>query len=143
MAVSPSKGSAGCPSADPSSGFTLVEILVAFAVASLLLGGMYQILSTGLRSASVAGEYSTALMLAESTMEEIGISEPIVVGDTLDRIPPSYARRLRVRPRPDLLPVGVEHPAMAPYEIEVTVSWGHRRRPRSVVISTVRLVKVP
>lgn len=143
MAVFPFKESAGRPSGDPSSGFTLVEILVAFAVASLLLGGVYQVLSTGLRSASVAGEYSTALMLAESAIEEIGISEPIVIGDTLNRIQGSYERRLRVRPRPDLLPVGAGHPTMAPYEIQVTVSWGPRRRPRSVAISTVRLVTVP
>ncbi len=139
----PFRGIAGRPSADSASGFTLVEILVAFAVSSLLLGGVYQIISAGLRSAHVASEYSTAIMLAESSMEEIGISEPIVIGDSLDRIQGSYDRRLRVRPRPDLLPVGVEHPAMTPYEIEVTVSWGHRRRPRSVVISTVRLVAVP
>jgi general secretion pathway protein I len=143
MAVFPFKEIAGCQSADSSSGFTLVEILVAFAVASLLLGGVYQIISTGLRSAHVASEYSTAVMLAESSMEEVGISEPIVAGDTLDRIQGSYERRLRVRSRPDLLPVGVEHPTMAPYEIEVTVSWGPRRRPRSVVISTVRLVALP
>src|SRR5258708_13349021 len=47
-----------------SAGFTLIEILVAFTVATLLLGALYQVFSTGLRSSASAEHYADAVLLA-------------------------------------------------------------------------------
>lgn len=125
------------------SGFTLIEILVAFTVATLLLGALYQIFSTGLRSASLAGDYSNAVLLAESTLEGFGVEEALVAGESHDRVDRRYQRHVAIRPRPDLLSQGLARSAVTPYEVEVSITWQSGRRPRSVSLSTIRLGRPP
>lgn len=120
-------------------GFTLVEVLVAFTVAALLLGVLYQVFSTGLRSASAAADYSTAVLLAESALETVGTQETLAPGQMRERVDRKYDRRVVVRPRPDLLPAYAVNPAVIPYEVQVTVDWQNGRRPRSVSLTTLRL----
>lgn len=124
-------------------GFTLVEVLVAFTVATLLLGALYQIFSGGLRSASVAAEYSNAILLAESALEAFGVEERLVAREAHDRVDRKYERHVVVRPRPDLLADDMISPALAPYEVEVSVTWRSGRQPRSVSLSTIRLGPPP
>ena len=127
-------------SADRSqSGFTLIEILVAFTVAALLLGALYQIFSSGLRSASITTEYSNAILLAESALESFGAEERLVAGEAHDRVDGKYERHMVVRLRPDLMPEGIARPALAPYEVEISVAWRSGRQSRSVSLSTIRL----
>src|SRR5713101_6920446 len=54
-----------------SAGFTLIEILVAFTVATLLLGALYQVFSAGLRSSASAEHYADAVLLAESGLDAL------------------------------------------------------------------------
>ena len=63
-------------------GFTLVEVLVAFAIVAVSLGALLQIFSGGLRSSRTAEAYATAALLAESKLARIGIEEPLEEGDT-------------------------------------------------------------
>jgi general secretion pathway protein I len=121
------------------AGFTLIEILVAFTIATLLLGALYQIFSSGLRSGSIAAEHSNAVLLAESALEVFGIEETLVVGEVHDRVDRKYERHVVVRSRPDLLPGGIVRPALAPYEVEISVTWRSGRQSRSVSLSTIRL----
>jgi general secretion pathway protein I len=125
------------------SGFTLIEILVAFTVATLLLGALYQIFSAGLRSASTAEDYSNAILLAESALEVFGVEEALVTGESRDRIGQKYQRHVVVRPRPDLLSRSIVRPAVTPYEVEVDITWQNGRQARSVSLSTIRLGSPP
>jgi prepilin-type N-terminal cleavage/methylation domain-containing protein len=52
-------------------GDTLVEVLIAIAVVSLILGGAYVTTSRSLQATRAAQERSTALKLAESQIEQI------------------------------------------------------------------------
>jgi general secretion pathway protein I len=124
-------------------GFTLVEVLVAFTVATLLLGVLYQIFSGGLRAASVAAEYSNAILLAESALEAVGVEERLVTREAHDRVDRKYERHVVVRARPDLLTGDIMSPALAPYEVEVSITWRSGRQPRSVSLSTIRLGSPP
>jgi general secretion pathway protein I len=135
-----------------AAGFTLVEILVAFAVASLLLGVLYEIFSTGVRSGGAAEDYGAAVRIAESGLElAAATGEPSSIGsaETLDG---KFERRIVVRPRPDLLPVPAAGPtsvpanagpALYPYEVEVMVAWRTGRQERSITLSAVRLGPPP
>src|SRR5260221_5677994 len=85
-----------------SAGFTLIEILVAFTVATLLLGALYQVFSTGLRSSASAEHYADAVLLAESGLDAL-VGTAVAVGETTDRFG-IYERRTNIRARPDLGP---------------------------------------
>src|SRR5258707_8716331 len=79
-----------------SAGFTLIEILVAFTVATLLLGALYQLFSAGLRSSASAEHYADAVLLAESGLDALvgtagsprQTTEPLCVLQRPTNIPP-------------------------------------------------------
>ena len=53
-------------------GFSLVEMLVAMVILSLSLGVLYQAAAGAIRNARVSGEYTEAVILAESKLAEYG-----------------------------------------------------------------------
>lgn len=122
------------PVDSPAAGFTLIEILVAFTVAALLLAALYQIFSTGLRSSASAENYANAVLLAESGLDALA-GTSIAVGQTTDRIS-GYERTTIIRPRPELEPANTQV-ALRLYEIEVRVAWRDGVRQRSVSLSTI------
>ena len=117
-----------------STGFTLIEILVAFTVAALLLGALYQAFSTGLRSSAAARNSDNAVLLAESGLDALSATT-IAVGETSDRIG-RFTRRTSVRARPDLATDA--EVAVIPYQIDVEVAWRDGIRERTVSLSTLR-----
>ncbi|MDV7399945.1 type II secretion system protein, partial [Arthrospira platensis SPKY1] len=53
-------------------GFSLLEVLVAFAILSISLGAILQVFATGLRNAGMADDYTRATLYAESILAAIG-----------------------------------------------------------------------
>ena len=123
------------PRTDRSAGFTLIEVLVAFAVATLLLGALYEVFSTGLRSSASAEHYANAVLLAESGLDALA-GTPVALGETNDRFG-IYVRQTNIRARPDLGPPDGQT-AVIPYEIQVRVAWREGVRERAVQLSTLR-----
>lgn len=62
-------------------GFTLLEVLIAFAILAVALGALMQAFSQGLRSVRLAEDYATAAMLAQSKMAEVGTLIPLEDGE--------------------------------------------------------------
>ena len=60
-----------------ASGFTLLEVLVAFTILAVLLTALIQAFSQGLRASTVAEERATAVLVARSIMAEVGSSIPL------------------------------------------------------------------
>jgi prepilin-type N-terminal cleavage/methylation domain-containing protein len=123
------------PAERATAGFTLIEVLVAFAVAVLLLGALYTLFSTGLRSSASAEHYADAVLLAESGIDALA-GTPVAVGETSDRFG-IYRRTTSIRARPDFGPAD-EQAALEPYEIQVRVVWREGVRERAVQLSTLR-----
>ena len=63
-------------------GFTLVEIVVAFVLLSLVLATSYQIFSTGMARASDLEDYSHALEIAQTQISQVSIGEQYEEGQT-------------------------------------------------------------
>jgi general secretion pathway protein I len=119
---------------EPEAGFTLIEILVSFAIAALVLGALYRVYSTGLQ-ATVAGQrYSNAVLIAQSTLDELSAIRPAAADDTVG----VYHRSWNVVNRPDLWPAGSQLQAM-PYEVTVTIAWREGTHQREISLSVLRL----
>src|SRR5271168_3304972 len=125
-------------SPEPSTsteGFTLIEVLVAFTIAALMLGAMYEMLASDLRSEGMAGSYRDAVLIGQSALDAVA-TVPIGPGESFDRVG-SYEREIRITERPELKPAKARTDAI-PYQIEVRVSWRVGIRQRSVDLVTLR-----
>ena len=117
------------------SGFTLLEVVVAFVVLALILSTAFQVFATGLARAGALEAQSQALALAQSQLATVGIEHEIkegeVRGETKDRryrwlvktVP--YEEPLP-QPAPGSPPNAVVAPPQATYSlyrIDVVVQW--------------------
>lgn len=137
--MSPDGRIADSPDDAIAAGFTLAEVVVALAVAALCIAATYEVISTGLRSASSAAAHGRAVLVAESTLEGLRTEGPIRSIDHSERIDDIYDRRIVARPRPDLSGRSDGGVELVPYELVVTVSWREGRRPRSIILTTLAL----
>lgn len=66
--------------ADPrcgQAGFSLLEVLVAFVILSLVATALFGLFSRALNNASAADDYSRAVLVAESAMAEAASARPL------------------------------------------------------------------
>jgi general secretion pathway protein I len=103
-----------------SSGFTLLEILVALVIFALAFGVLAQIMQTGLRQSAGAQSLAGATLLARSELARVGIEMPLQVGraegETEDGM--RWQTEIEVVEGPD------EDQSLALYQVQVTVAWG-------------------
>jgi type II secretion system protein I len=125
-------------------GFTLIEVMVALAIATLMMVGLMRSFSLGLTTVGRAREAIDAALIAESTLESIGVEFPLVAGDMSDRVGP-YTRHISLKQVafPQQSAAGAPRDGWQPYLISVTVSWRGGLRERSIHLDTVRLGAAP
>jgi general secretion pathway protein I len=63
-------------------GFSLLEVLVAFAILALVGTALFRLFSTGLGNAAAADDYSRAVLVAESVLAETASAQPLREGTT-------------------------------------------------------------
>jgi general secretion pathway protein I len=116
-------------------GFSLLEVLVAFAILGMSLGILYEAFGGSLRNLSVAGDYTRAMIIAESHLAEAANRMPLESGTDQGRTG-DFRWQLKVLPWEDLEDLPQTFKA---WLVEVQVSWGHAGRQRNYTISTLRL----
>lgn len=89
-------GSSNSSPADRAAGFTLLEVLVAFALLAVMLVALLQAFSQGLSSLHVAEERSAAAMLARSKLAEVGRALPLREGEQIGELEDGLDWRLVV-----------------------------------------------
>jgi general secretion pathway protein I len=117
-------------------------VLIAFAIAVLALGLLFQAASSGGSAARTAGYYEEAVSRAKSRMAALGRATPMIEGETQGDDGGPYRWRVTVSPAAVAAP-----PANAPpiknrvtlYDVEVAISWTAAGRKREVVLHTRRL----
>lgn len=129
------------------SGFSLLEVLVAFLVLSITLGIIFQIVSLSSRITRTAEIQQQALLLAESKMAEILSTPEVEPGRDWGRF--SFSKRDRDPSRDFQWQTNIsvfEFPEqslidssdLVPYLFQVSVSWSDQ--PDQVIeLQTVRL----
>lgn len=123
-------------------GFSLIEILVAFMILAMSLTVIYRIFSGGLRNVALSEDYARAVLVAESQLAAIGISEPLVRGVSAGE----WGERFRWQQVVEPYQPWQQHKELSTqllaYRITVSVDWEHAGSSRQVSLSSVRLKPV-
>lgn len=132
------------------SGFSLLEILVAFSIMAIALTVLLRIFGTGVNNAVVAEEYTIAVQIAESLMARTGVETPLAAGEASGNEgekydwqiavsqsgrQPSTRERLRAMAQPNQQ----QTPPAQLMSVTVRVSWGDEEPRRSLELHTLKL----
>lgn len=122
-------------------GYSLLEVLVAFAILALAVGTILSLFATGLRNSAAASDYARALTLAESQLAYYqGIEAQQLDSGDAEGMEEGFAWQSRISPYGDV--VTAARPARL-YRIDVVVKWVRDGKRRSVELSTLRIGKAP
>jgi general secretion pathway protein I len=116
------------------SGFSLLEVVVAFSILALTLGVLIQIFSRAVTTTSMSADYSRASTLAEAKLNALGLEVPLEAGSLSGETEDGFAWEVFVEPF-ELGEVDWE-PTLLPYQVTAVASWddgGGRRRQISIV----------
>jgi general secretion pathway protein I len=135
-------------------GFTLIEVLVAFTIASLALVALFRVAGGGLSASREAGRYEEAISRAQSHLAGLGYDLRPIDGELNGDDGAGYHWRLAVTPvaraaagrpgKPDeddeteqpTAPAG-----LTLFAVTVGIAWTEEGRRREVVLHTQRLGK--
>jgi general secretion pathway protein I len=123
------------------SGFTLIEVMAAFAVFALLFGVVLQILSTSLSNTRRAGDYTQAALWAQSKLDVLGLEEVLEPGESSGEFDDRYRWYLRVEEVMSFDDSGLDLAELpvSLYGVELVVEWGENPT-REAVFTTLRSV---
>lgn len=124
------------------SGFTLLEVVVALAIAGLALVGLFRAGSGGLFAVDTAARAEEAVQRAQSHLAAVGRDAALAEGDFTGDDGGGFQWALRVRPltaRQSLAPDGFASATTTLFNVEVVISWPGHAGDRSVVLRTLRL----
>jgi general secretion pathway protein I len=122
-------------------GFTLIEVIVAFALLALALTLILGSLSGAARQVRAADDASRAALHAQSLLAQVGVGETLVPGRSDGRFEGTpYAWSLEVAPYVDPLkrPGTVDPSAMRLLQLRLAVRWGDDPR-QALQWQTLRL----
>ena len=118
-------------------GFTLMEVLVAFAILTVSLGGLLLAFSNGLRTTDRAVTISTATLQAQSLLEAVGESIPVREGRVDGVLEDGSRWRISIQ-RYDTGESGAAAVVrtLFAYRVDVSVEWDAGR---TVTLTSMRL----
>ncbi len=120
------------------SGFSLLEVLVAFAILSMSLGVLYQAFSNGLRNVAASGDYSRAMIIAEARLAEVMAKVPLDEGSDQGEVEDRYHWKTMVQ-RYEYEQDEKIISRLTPYQVQVVVNWQDGKHTRQYELSTLRL----
>ncbi|GAB0119056.1 type IV pilus modification PilV family protein [Acidisoma sp. 7E03] len=130
----------GKPVRRSEAGFTLLEVLVAFVIASLFLAVLVEAGLTGIGSAQLSDRYQEALARAQSYLA--ALSAQPQPQDRQGEAPDGFHWRLHVveRAAAPIASSDLAHPRgqAVLYQVIVTVSWGQMPR-RQVTLAALQV----
>lgn len=117
-------------------GFTLLEILVAFAIGVASLGVILRIMGQGSRMVAVAERYQQAVFIAENLLDEALVPARFPIGSHQGRIRDTYAWEVRIA---DLPAAATDQPNLFPLQrIDIAITWAESSRDRELALHSLR-----
>lgn len=119
-------------------GFSLLEVVVAFAILAVSLGVLVQIFALALNTTALSGTYSKAVALAEQRLAAVGVDIPLQAGSFSGEPEDGLAWRIVIEPySPGDLPL--ENAPLQPFVVTAVASWDDAAGPRQISLTTLRL----
>lgn len=121
-----------------TSGFTLLEVLIAFVIAALALGVMFRVAAEALNATRTAARYDEALVRARSHLTMATHGGALMPGDWQGGDGGGYRWHLHVAPASltSVPPAGAPAPPIALYAVTVWVTWTEGEHIRQVRLDT-------
>jgi general secretion pathway protein I len=125
-------------------GYTLIEVVVAFALLAFAMALLLGAMTNATRQVRAAGEYGRAALHAQSLLDQTGIGEALQPGRRDGRLENGrYRWEMDVRPWRD----PAAPPATAPIlgapqmmELELILHWGEGGPRQTLRVQTLRLI---
>lgn len=126
-------------------GYTLLEVIVAFALLALALTLLLGILSGAARQVRGSSDGARAALYAQSLMAEVGTGEALVAGQrTGDFEDGRYRWQLRIAPWRDRALAAarqqVDPNTAALFEVTLAVQWGDAGPAQRLQLRSLRMV---
>ncbi len=125
------------------AGFTLLEVLVAFVIAALALGVLFQGGIGGVTTANAAARYDEALSRAQSHLALASVGPDFQAQDRQGDEGTGYHWRLRIQLLAQAAAVDRTKAVPALYAISVGMAWPDGLRTRSLTLQTERVGTAP
>ena len=121
-------------------GFTLIEVVVAFALLAVGLGSAMQIAVGSMHQARSAADFTEAALYAQSLLDSAGVGYRLEEGGDSGRFGERYTWQLEVTPYESQSDVPLD-PMTVPvllYRVDLVVSWERGRHTHEAQFSTLR-----
>lgn len=120
------------------AGFTLLEVIVAFALLATTVTVILQLFSSNLRVLSTSEDFVWATARAEAAMREALDRENLAVGTSSETTPDGYTVETTIS---KVLETRTRELPLEMLEVGVKLSWSGVRGERSMVLKTMKMVK--
>jgi general secretion pathway protein I len=120
-------------------GFTLLEVLVAFAILALALAALVQTFGSGMRGVAASERHVMAALMARSLLERVGHDIPLEAG-AVSGEDGAFAWTVSMRRAGRTERRGNDQLVEIPYDVTVTVAWTGGR---GVTLESYRLAPIP
>jgi len=127
-----------------TTGFTLIEVVVAMAILGIGVTVLIELFSGSLRLVKTSGEYTRAVNYARVKMEEVAVTPALHEGMEEGEFGGAYRWQVDVK-RVDILPPRIEtdfKPPVDLFQVKVHVLWKSGQKERSIVLETYRTIKL-
>ena len=119
------------------SGFTLLEVIVAFTILTLSLGVLLPVFSGSLGRGEQSKHEALALAAGQSKLAGLGIEEPLAVGLSDGEFPDGIHWQLQALPFADA--TDQKASPLRAYQTTLTMSWRDAGQARSLTLTTLKL----
>ena len=126
-----------------SSGFTLLEVMLAFVIFALSFATVLEIMAGSMRSVRRASDDTQVALFAQSIMEQVGIEIPLEEGGFSGVGMDRFEWQLDIYPYDsgdDYTQELAELSGVELYQVALDIDWETGRRERTTHFSTMRSV---
>jgi general secretion pathway protein I len=118
-------------------GFMLLEVMIAFVIATLALSAMIGVAAGSLRASLIAARYNEATVRAQSRLAEAINGGTLMPGEWEGSDGGGYRWRITVAPA-----AGDSAVPLALYAVSISISWREGGRTRDVRLDTERIGEI-